>query len=157
MGLGDKIKGIGDLVVQVHDADLKADLQQRILDLQGDCFALQEKNNALLDENNKLKAQLQQVEDNRQLLDGLTLERDVYWKDGIPYCIACVHRDKQLVPVAPVHVHSLRLKERRPGNDAQCPVCGKKYNNVFGDEPPFKEPPSPSYRDIDPYQQYHGL
>jgi len=131
MGLGEKIKGIGDLIVKVHDADLKADLQQRILDLQSDCFTLQEKNAGLLEENAKLRGQLQKVEDREKMLAQLKLERNAYWKDDTPYCISCVHKQHQLIPLA---------RRRGQSTEAYCPTCKTPFSNVYGDDLPPHAP-----------------
>ena len=118
----DKLRAISEAVVKVRDAKLKADLQDRILDLQGDCFTLQEKNAALLEENGKLKGQLQQVEDRQQLLAQLKHERNAYWKDDKPYCVACVHRERpRLIPLS------------TKGIGGVCPECKTQYECVFGD------------------------
>lgn len=133
MGLSEKLKSIGELVVKIHDGELKSDLQQRILDLQGDCFTLQEKNAALLEENGKFKSNLQNIEHREQILADVTLARNVYWKDDNPYCVACAQRDGQLIPLGRRGTHS---------NTAICPACKADYLNVFGDDPP---PEAPSF------------
>ncbi len=131
MGISDKIKGIGELVVQVHDADLKIALQQRILDLQGDCFELQEKNASLLEENGNLKNEIHEFIGKKDLLSQLKFERNVYWKLDIPYCPACFGNNGKLIP----------LSQYSPTETTgDCPSCKYEYAHVFGDEPTQRGP-----------------
>ena len=132
MGLADKIKGISDLVVKVHDNELKIQLQEHILDLQNDCFALQEKNAALLGENSQLAARLREIGQHERAVADLDLRRNVYWKDNIPYCVACVHDKGKLIPIACRGAFSTA---------GYCPSCKTFYANVFGDDQPPEEEP----------------
>ena len=123
MGIGDKIKGIGELVVQVHDADLKVELQQRILDLQSDCFTLQERNSEVLARNTELREALDAASKRADVRKCIVMmaESAYVFKDELGrrvICSACFESKGVTIPLT---YHLAQVI------DGICPSCKAKY------------------------------
>lgn len=142
MGALEAIKTLGTRLVDIHDAELKSQLQQMVIEAQGEVLGLQEKVASQRDEIENLKRELQEVRDKTDLLAEVRFEHNAYWvpSDSEPkaYCVGCVHSRAQLLPLA---------RHGRGSAGAYCPVCNTKYREVYGTDPGLpKVPPHPSNR-----------
>ncbi len=124
MGAVDAIKGVGELVKQVHDAELKTEMLKRVIDAQTECAALLEKNAELREELSQTKARLDAATKQTVTREKLTFADDVYYlNDELgyrPICPACFEAKGLTVP----------LKRRSPGTAPNCPLCRSFFHNA---------------------------
>ena len=105
MSVIDNFKSISNLLRKVRDADLKAELQQALLETQGALLELQERSSEQQQELGELKSEVQRLNDIGELRNNIELRDDgLYYlrasvegrHDG-PYCTRCFDRDGCLV------------------------------------------------------------
>ena len=134
MSILDSFKTAVGLAVKVRDAELKAALQDALLQAQGDALALQEQVANLRDETVELRASLDDKEESRRLeREVLYLARGVWWRrdeDSFQcYCPSCWVKSRTLIPLSRGYRVPLRLGGR-------CPTCNAKFEIVYGDGKP---------------------
>lgn len=142
MSVLDAVKGMGELVKQVHDAELKAGLQQQVIDIQNECLALQEKLSTLRTENDALRAESSSLRA-RADIRGKIKHKDGHYiiNDDMgerPICPACFEIGSNILPLT------------QCGHGAgRCPSCKAVYQKVFDYAPPRSpEPPRRHWQGI---------
>lgn len=124
MSIKDSIGSVIKLLVNVHDAELKAQLTEALIDAQGDALALQERVAHLQEENAQLRQQLQAHDEASKLADQLYYAMNVYWRKGedilSAYCPACWDSKRLLARLS-----------RDIRNSGRCGVCKNYYPYVY--------------------------
>lgn len=146
MSLKDYFGNIKTLLVRVHDAELKAELQAALLDAQGEALDLQERVARLQEENLELSEQLRERDERSGIAERLYYARHAYWRKDeeacSAYCPTCWDSDHKLLHLMHVANHA-----------GYCIVCKKAYHYVY-DGPRPKEgdtaAPGGSTTSIDP-------
>ncbi len=124
MSIKDSIGNVAKLLVKVHDADLKAQLQVALLSAQGEALDLQERVARLQEENAQLSDQLRKRDELSDIAEQLFYARHAYWrkdeKTCSAYCPTCWGSSHKLIPL--MHV----------ADDAgYCTACDKAYHYVY--------------------------
>lgn len=129
----DICKGMAAVIKKVNETGVKADLNEKILDLQGRLISTQGAILALAQDNAELRRAVRDSADRSQLLAKFRFDGHVSWKEDNggregPYCSGCLEgRDKA------VHLKCLGT----PGTYT-CPVC---QTSVMTEE--YKRGPHP--------------
>ena len=131
MDVIETLKSLGKAALSISNLQERAAILELVNKAQTDVFELRQQTLEMQARVAELKRQLVAQQREEQLLDGLKHERNVYWKDGIPYCVACVHKLKQRIPLSRAGEKSV---------NGYCPHCKMKYVNVYGDNPPRSRP-----------------
>lgn len=105
MSIIDNFKSISNLLRKVRDAELKAELQQALLETQGALLELQEQNSKQQQELGELKSEIERLDDIGELRNNIELRDDglYYFRESVegrhdgPYCTRCFDRDGCLV------------------------------------------------------------
>ncbi len=125
MGAIDALKGVGELVKQVHDAELKTELLQRLIAAQNECAALLEKNGELRDELTQVKDQLTAATKKADVRKNLTFADDVYYlSDDLgkrAICPACLESKGATIPI------KTQCGDRYPN----CPLCRMYFEGIY--------------------------
>ena len=118
-----------DLLVGLHDAELKTQLQSLLLDAQGEALELQEQVARLQQENAELRKRMESEEEaKRREREDLYLERGVWWQRGErqtqAYCPGCWVKRQALVPLTDAVVAGRPLGGR-------CPICKASFSRIY--------------------------
>lgn len=101
MSIRESIGNVTKLLVKVHDAELKAELQEALLNAQGEALDLQERLARFQEENAELREQLRSKSQADKLAEQLFYARDVYWRKDesifSAYCPTCWDTKRLLV------------------------------------------------------------
>ena len=125
MGIGDTMKTVKDLVVSVHDAELKSALLEKLLDVQLHADALLAEKRDLKDE----IATLKDISEREQHFEvdkasGVTIDKS---QGGSYICTVCWQNDHKIIPV----VQYAKTNQRGICVNAKCKAS---YPNLFEDE-----------------------
>lgn len=134
----ESISGVVKLLVDVHDADLKAKLQAALLDAQGEALNLQEKVARLQEGNAEFAEQLREKSRTTDLGEKLYYARNGYWRRDetivSAFCPTCWDAKGLL----------MRLDDFGEGRGV-CHHCQECYESVYkGGRPAEGEPKRPS-------------
>ena len=96
MAIYDIAKDAVSLIKDIPNAEIRMELQQKILDVQSQALELQA-------ENEKLKKKIEELEDNKEIEAKIDPHKDGYFtlKDddkGVRYCGSCWGDRKKLIP-----------------------------------------------------------
>lgn len=124
MSIIETVKTAADLAVKLHDGDLKAALQQSLLDAQGEALALQQQLFDMQVENRRLTDEIRKRDDTSELADKIFYAREAYWRKDeailSAYCSLCWDTRNQLVRVT-----------RGVRNSGVCQKCKARFDGVF--------------------------
>lgn len=134
MSIRESIGTAVNLLVKVHDADLKAQLQAALLDAQGEALDLQERVALLQEENAELRRRAEARDEAKHLeREVLYLSKGVWWRkdEGAcqAYCPSCWAKSKTLVPVSQQFLSALRY-------GGVCPTCKARFENIYAGAKP---------------------
>ena len=101
MAIYDIAKDVASLIKDIPNAEIKIELQQKIIDIQSQALELQA-------ENEKLKKRIDELEDNKEMETKIEWHPDGYFtlKDdnkGVKYCGTCWGEKKNCNPLSPGH------------------------------------------------------
>ena len=107
MAIYDIAKDAVSLIKDIPSAEIRMELQQKILDVQSQALELQA-------ENEKLKKRIEELQDSKELEAKIDWHADGYFtlKDddkGIKYCGTCWGNNKKLIPMSPSLILSAGL------------------------------------------------
>ena len=101
MSIKDSIGNVAKLLVKVHDADLKAQLQEALLSAQGEGLDLQERVAELQEENARLRGERDARDEVAKVSEQLFYARNAYWRKDetidSAYCPTCWDTKRFLV------------------------------------------------------------
>ena len=101
MSIRESIGTAVNLLVKVHDANLKAQLQEALLSAQGEALDLQERMARLQDDNVRLSDELRKRDELSGVADQLFYARHAYWRKDetidSAYCPTCWDTKRFLV------------------------------------------------------------
>jgi len=123
MGIASETGAAIELAKRIPNAEIRAELQEKLIDVQKMTLRLQE-------ENASLRSQLKAREDANELRRHFKLKGNAYWKDEVPHCINCMESGE---------VRTLVNANKYQGI-ASCPHCETIYREVFHKEPEPKPP-----------------
>ncbi len=133
----ESITNVANLLVNVHDAELKAELQAALIDAQGEALALQERVARLQEKNTELTRCLEARDEAKRLeREVLYLSKGVWWRRDEEsfhaYCPSCWAKSQTLIPLTRQYVTF--------GYSGLCPTCKARFERVYaGDKP---DPPA---------------
>lgn len=138
MSMRESISNVANLLVKVHDADLKAQLQEALLNAQGEALDLQVQVAQLQEEKAKLAEQLREKSRTTDLGEKLYYARNGYWRRDetivSAFCPTCWDAKGLL----------MRLDDFGEGRGV-CHHCQECYESVYnGGRPAEGEPKRPS-------------
>ncbi len=134
MGMRESISNVIKLLVKVRDADLKAELQEALLDAQGEALDLQERVARLQEENVELRKRLGAKDEAERLeREVLYLAQGVWWRKDEQalqaYCPSCWACSQTLIPLTRHYRGTLRY-------GGECPTCKAPFPQAYaGDKP----------------------
>ncbi len=104
MSMKDSIGNVAKLLVNVHDGELKAQLQEALLNAQGEALDLQERVARLQEENAELRRRLEARDEAKHLeREVLYLSKGVWWRKDEEsfqaYCPSCWAKSQTLIPL----------------------------------------------------------
>lgn len=101
MSIKDYLGNIKTLLVDIPNADLKAEIQSALIDAQGEALDLQERVALLQEENSKLADQLREKSRTTDLDEKLYYARNAYWRRDeeivSAYCPTCWDANRLLM------------------------------------------------------------
>lgn len=128
MGMRESIKNITNLLINVHDADLKAQLQTAVLDAQGEALNLQERLAKLQEENAELRKRAESSDRASELENDLYFARNGMWRKSetalSAYCTTCWATKQQLI----------RLKPGYQQDGGFCQGCEYVHDGVYAND-----------------------
>jgi len=118
---------LGNLLGKIKDKSVRDQLQESIFRIREEALRLQEENAGLRDENRRLKERASE----RVNPADYKLEKNAYWKDGLPHCLRCMEGDRKARTL---------IQRYEISSTGFCPACNAQFNGVF---PEQLEPPPP--------------